>query len=228
MDALTQWILHAAASPWALLAVFVFTVVDSVFPPVPSESLAIGLAAAGIATGDPPVWVVALVAAAGAFVGDNIAYTAGRTIGLDRFAWMHKPWFARPMARASAELGNRISTAIIAGRFIPVGRIGINLVAGASGVPPRVFRPLAALACSVWAVYSVVLGSLAGGWFAGNPVWGIGLAIAIGIGLGLMLDTVITLYRRRRRRAASAASTPATPSQTSRQHSGEDRISTGE
>lgn len=228
MDSLAQWILNAAASPWALLAVFVFTVVDSVFPPVPSESLAIGLAAAGIATGNPPVWLVALVAAAGAFVGDNLAYMAGRTIGLDRFSWMRKPWFAKPMARASAELGNRISTAILAGRFIPVGRIGINLVAGASGVPPRVFRPLAALACSVWAVYSVVLGSLAGGWFAGNPVLGVGLAIGIGICLGMMLDTAITLYRRWRRGDPSGQAGAESTKQARSQHSDDDRISAGD
>lgn len=198
MDVLTNWILDAAASPWSLLAVFAFTVVDSLFPPVPSESLAIGLAAIGIATGTPPVWMVAVVAAAGAFVGDNIAYHVGRAIGADRFRWMHRPWFAKPMRKAAAALDRRVSTAILAGRFIPVGRIGINLVAGASGVPGRVFRPLAALASIIWSIYSVVLGAVAGAWFTRNPVLGVVLAVGVGIALGLLLDRVILLYRRRR------------------------------
>lgn len=208
VDAFTDWILNAASSPWALLAVFILTVVDSVFPPVPSESLAIGLAAIGIATGKPPVWLVALVAAGGAFVGDNIAYLVGRKIGLSRFRWMRKPWFARPMAHAAAALERRVSTAILAGRFIPVGRIGINLVAGASGVSPRMFRRLAALACSIWAIYSVVLGSVAGGWFDDNPMLGTLLAVGLGITLGIVLDLLIALYRRHRRRRAPASATP--------------------
>lgn len=206
MDVLTDWVLDAAGTPWALLAVFAFTVVDSLFPPVPSESLAIGLAAIGIATGAPPVWMVAVVAAAGAFVGDNLAYQVGRWIGADRFRWMHRSWFAKPMRKAAAALDRRVSTAILAGRFIPVGRIGINLVAGISGVPGRVFRPLAALASVIWAVYSVVLGAVAGAWFARNPILGVVLAIGVGLAFGLLLDRAILLYRRRRGRSSFTGS----------------------
>src|SRR5215207_4035306 len=61
---------------WTYPFIFAFALLDSIVPLVPSETAVI---AAGVAAavGDLNVVVVILVAAAGAFCGDNLAYEIG-------------------------------------------------------------------------------------------------------------------------------------------------------
>lgn len=203
MEFLDQLVLDASGSPWILLAVLAFTIIDGFFPPIPSESVVVGLAAISISTGQPSMLLLALAAALGAMVGDNIAYEIGRRIarserGFSRFSWTRKPWFIKATARASAELQRRVSTAVLAGRFIPGGRVAVNVTAGASGVPPTVFRPLTVLSGICWATYSIVIGTIAGAWVREHPVLGALLAVGLGIVLGVVIDTVLSLIRRRR------------------------------
>jgi membrane-associated protein len=203
VDLLNQLILDASSSPWILLVVLVFTIIDGFFPPLPSESIVVGLAAISITTGQPSLILLGLVAALGAIVGDNIAYGIGRRIarsehGLSRFGWMRRPWFTKAMAHASAALQRRVSSAVLAGRFIPGGRVAVNVMAGVSGVPPRVFRPLTVLSGLCWAAYSIIIGTVAGSWVSEHPVLGAGVAIVLGIVIGVIIDAVMSLVRRRR------------------------------
>lgn len=203
MEAFTEFILAAAGSPWVLLVVLLCTIIDSVIPPVPSESLIVGLAAISVTTGEPSLWLLGAVAVTGAVIGDNIAYEIGRRVGTQRFAWMRRPAVVRAMDWAGAALERRVSSAMLAGRFVPVGRIAINMTAGATGIPRRVFRPLSVLAGGTWALYSVAIGSVAGNWVSDNPLLGAVIAIAIGVVVGFVIDAVMTRLRRRREVATS-------------------------
>ena len=53
MQAINDFILAAAGQPWVLLLVFACCVIDGFFPPIPSESVVVGLAAVA-ATADVP------------------------------------------------------------------------------------------------------------------------------------------------------------------------------
>jgi membrane protein DedA with SNARE-associated domain len=207
MDPISQFILAAAGSPLVLPAVLLLTVADGICPVVPSESVVIGLAAIGISTGQPALLLLGLVAAVGAFIGDNLTYEIGRRIGLDRFRWMRRPWFTKIMGKASAALERRVSSAVLAGRFIPGGRVAVSLVAGASGVPRKVFRPLTVLSSISWAGYSLVLGTIAGAWVGAHPLLGALLAVGLGILIGWLIDTALAV--RRRLVSARAARTSA-------------------
>ena len=71
------WLEHFSSSPWFYLIIFTIAVADSVLPIVPSETLVIvGGVSAG--TGELSIAIVILVAAAGAFIGDNMSYLIGR------------------------------------------------------------------------------------------------------------------------------------------------------
>lgn len=70
-----NWILALAASPVVYLGMYLLATIDGFFPPIPSESLAIALAALSVSSGQPNLALIILVAAAGAFTGDQIAYT---------------------------------------------------------------------------------------------------------------------------------------------------------
>lgn len=211
MDALGQLVLQASGSPWVLLLVFLFVVIDGIFPPLPSESVVIALAAISVSTGHPPMLLLALAAGLGAFIGDNLTYEIGRKLGLDRFAWMRRPWFVRIMGRAAAALDHRVSSAVLAARFVPGGRVGVNLVAGASGIPRSVFRPLTVLSSVCWTVYTLMIGAVAGSWVGDHPVMGALIATGLGLLVGFLIDTALGIVRRRRRVPAARPVTEEQP-----------------
>ena len=207
MDALAHFILAAAGSPWVLLATAALVIIDGIIPLVPSESIVIGLAAIGVGTGHPALLLLGLVAATSAWVGDNLAYEIGRAIGITRFGWMRKPWFANAMTKAAVALDRRVSSAVLAGRFVPGGRVAVSLVAGATRIPRRVYRPLTVASSSLWAAYSLLIGTIGGAWVAAHPILGVAMSIGIGIAVGALLDQLLTVIRRRR--AGTLASRPA-------------------
>src|SRR5215218_2883831 len=68
------------ASPLTYLAVLGACALDAILPIVPSEAVVI--AASILATsGELSIWVIALAAAAGGFLGDTGSYVLGRTAG---------------------------------------------------------------------------------------------------------------------------------------------------
>ena len=209
MEFLTEIVLSLVQSPWVYLAIFVVCLVDGFFPPVPSETIVIAAAAAGAATGNWAMLVGAvLAAAAGAFLGDNIAFTIGRTAGLERWRWMRRDSVRRATEWAREGLARRATVLILTARYIPVGRVAVNVTAGAIGLSRQRFLSLSALAGVSWAVYSVAIGLLAGQWLSGNPLLAALLGIAIALTLGVVIDrvsTAVTARRTRRDQEADAA-----------------------
>ena len=89
------------------------------------------------------------------------------------------------LERASGTLERRGALVVLTARYVPLGRVAVNLTAGATGFPPRRFLGLAALAAATWAVWSVAVGALAGHWLHGNPLLGSAAGIALALVLGL-------------------------------------------
>lgn len=198
IDAVNSFIEANAATPWALVVLFVLTVVDSTLPPLPSESVLIALAAFGASTGSPVLIVLAAVAALGAWSGDNLAYTLARHSPLRRLRDTRRPRLRSAFGFAAHELDRRGGLFILVGRYIPVGRVAVNLTAGASQFPRRRFLGLTALAGITWAVYSVGIGALAGAWLEDNPLLGAAAGVVVAVLIGAVIDRVL------RRRAASS------------------------
>lgn len=146
MDMLSDFLLTTVNSPWVYLVVFVIVVVDGFFPPVPSESIVVVAAAIGVSTGAPNPIVIVVLAALGAAVGDNIAYWLGRTIGTERFHWMRHRRALTAFAWARRGLHRRATTMLLIARYIPIGRIAVNMTAGAIRFSYRRFWPLTVLA----------------------------------------------------------------------------------
>lgn len=170
MEFLTDVILSLVQSPWVYAAIFAVCVIDGFFPPIPSETIVIAAAAAGAATGDSAMLVGSVVAAAaGAIVGDNLAFMIGRRLGLDRGRWMRRDSARRAIEWAREGLARRATVLILTARYIPVGRVAVNVTAGATGLPHRSFVRLSALGGLSWAVYSVAIGLFAGSWPVGQP-----------------------------------------------------------
>ena len=202
VDVISDLVLQAVASPWLYLAMFAVAVIDGFFPPVPSETVLVASAAVAASTGRPDLVALGLVAAAGAAVGDNIAFAIGRRTGSARFAWMRRPRVAGALARAGAALDRRGAGLILGARFIPVGRVAVNLSAGALAYPWRRFALLSVAAGLCWAAYSIAIGLLAGAWLKDQPLLSAALGIVLAVGIGLLVDRLLAV--RARRVAASA------------------------
>ncbi len=201
-----------AASPWVPLVVLLVCVLDGFFPPVPSETTVVAALAATVATGDPlQVSVIAVAAASGAVAGDSIAYGLGRRIGLARFAWMRRPAVRRVADWTRARVHRSPAVLILAGRYVPVGRVAVNATAGASRLAYRRFLPLSSVAAIAWALVCLAVATVSATWF-GDPLWASLAAVAVMLVLGVVLDAI----GRRRLSPAAPARRPAPPLTTGR------------
>lgn len=197
MDLITDLVLQAVSSPWLYLVMLVVAIVDGFFPPVPSETVLVAAAAVAASTGRPDLVILGVAAATGAAVGDNVAFAIGRRTGTTRFAWMRRPRVAGAFAWAGSALDRRGAGLILGARFIPVGRVAVNLSAGALGYPWRRFAVLSVAAGLCWAAYSIAIGLLAGAWLKDQPLLSAVLGIVLALAIGLVVDRVIALRARR-------------------------------
>ncbi len=187
-----QWTLEMAGSPWVYAVLYVFATVDGFFPPVPSESVVIALTSLSVSTGAPLLWPVVLVAALGAFTGDQIAYQIGRRVRIRELRWFRGRRGQAVLDWAERALATRGAAFIIAARYIPVGRVAVNMTAGALGFRRRRFVLLTGIAAVTWALYSTAIGVGAGHVLGhDNPVLGVVVGVVGGMVIGLVVDWVL-------------------------------------
>jgi membrane-associated protein len=192
--------LVANASGWAYLILLLFAYLDAIIPIVPSEASVI---TAGVvaSSGDLSLPVVVVIAATGAFLGDNTGYLLGRRYGAritERFFSGQKAtgrvqWAERQIRERGAQL-------ILVGRFIPGGRTLVALTAGTAQYVWRRFAALDAAAATAWAVYAALLGYFGGRAFEEQPWKGLLLAFGLALTVTALTEVVRTVRRRRRHR----------------------------
>ena len=151
-------VIAASASLWAYFWIFIVSMIDGFFPVVPSETIVITMATIGWKEGAPWLPAVWLAAAAGAWCGDQIAYILGSKIDIRSLRIFRGPRGQRTLDWAEHALKTRGAAFIIAARFIPFGRLAVNLSAGALGYNRRRFMVVDAIAVSIWATYRRLAG----------------------------------------------------------------------
>jgi len=195
------------SSDWSYAIIFLLALLDVLIPLVPSETSVI---TAGVVAGagELSLPLVVLVAAGGAFAGDNIAYFLGRYAG----GWIspkvfrgeqgpeRKAWAERQLAKRGGEL-------IITARFIPAGRTLVTLSAGGLEMPWRRFAFFDVIAGLTWALYASLLGYIGGKAFEHRP-W-VGLLLAFGIAFTVTGTIELVRWLRARRKRRLTQSTPS-------------------
>ena len=188
-DWLTQEVSHSVATYPALAFA---AGADVLFPLIPSETIVI-TASVLAAQGDLLIWVIVPVVALGAFVGDNLCYLLGRSIGdpvADRLFEGEKGQ-AR-LQWAEEALRRRGSILIGVGRFIPGGRTATTFAAGTLEMPYRQFVVADAVAASLWAIYVSMLGYLGGETF-NESLW---LPLASSFAAAMAVGGGFEIWRR--------------------------------
>ena len=174
MEFINEAILHAAGQWWIYPILTIFCFIDGFVPILPSETLIVALGALSVTSGQPNMWWVMAAAALGAIAGDNMAYLLGRHVGVERFRWMRKPKVHRALNWARYELDKRGAMLIFTARYIPVGRVAVNWIAGTTAYPRRRFVILDIFASVTWVAYSAGVGIIAGNWVHEHPLLGVG------------------------------------------------------
>jgi membrane protein DedA with SNARE-associated domain len=186
------WVLSLSTSPWIYVAILAVSIVDAFFPIVPSESTVIAASTTAAATGSPLLAGVWIAAAVGAWCGDQTGRFIGTKINVRRWAFFRRPRVLKTLLWAEHGLEKRGTSLIIAARFIPMGRIAVNLTAGALGYPAKRFMVVTAIAASIWASWGVALGTVAGSLFHDNLLVAVVAGVAGGIILGYLVDVILS------------------------------------
>ncbi len=195
-----DWLKDFSSSPWFYLIIFAIAVLDSVLPIVPSETLVI---IGGVSAGLGNLWIplVIMVAAAGAFIGDNMSYLIGR----EASDWVTRRQTrtdkgAARMAKIVEQVHERGGLLLITARFIPGGRTALTLSCGVTKQPRRWFIGWAAAAAVIWGNYAALLGFIGGKSFEDNHTLAFIIAFVSAFSITLVIELVRWLLKRARYR----------------------------
>jgi membrane-associated protein len=192
LTGLEDAILSLTSSVWIYPSVWAVSVIDGIFPPVPSESIVIAAATTWEVTGKPTLAFIWLAAALGAWCGDQLAYSIGKAIPVRRVPGMRGPRGLATLDWAERALEHRGTAFIIAARFIPIGRVAVNLTAGALRFPRRRFMAIDAFGAAMWGTYSIGLGIFAGSVLQDNLLLSIAIGVAGGVVVGYLVDLILS------------------------------------
>ncbi|WP_329151731.1 DedA family protein [Streptomyces sp. NBC_01456] len=193
LDQLTEPLQGMLGSPWLWLIILLVSGLDALLPFMPSETTVV-LVAVLIGPDLPLLALLAGVAAAGALAGDCLGYAVGRRAGPRALARLLRGARGRTRhARARAMVERHAALLVIAGRFVPGGRVVATLSTGSVGFPLRRFVLLDAVGAGLWALCSAALGGFGGTALTDSPA--AGMLLASGAGL-LVAGCVGGLHRR--------------------------------
>ncbi|NDL56403.1 DedA family protein [Phytoactinopolyspora mesophila] len=199
-DAILEIAQNAMSSPWIYVVILLFAAIDSVLPLVPAETLVI---TAGVfaASGAPSLWLLILVAATGAYIGDHMAYGIGRYAGR-RLYNRSKPGskMRSGFGWAEQQLQERGGLILVVCRQIPGGRTAVTLTAGTVHYPLRKFSFFEIFAALSWGMYAGLIGYFGGITFGEEPLKGLAVGFSIAIGITAIVELTRFLINRRRRR----------------------------
>jgi len=196
LDSMFETLTDVSSSPWFYLIIFSVALLDSVVPIVPSESMVIvGGVAAGL--GDLFIPLVIVIAAAGAFLGDNMSYLIGRRASafIDR-RYRRTEKGAKRLDWAHSQIEERGGPLLITARFIPGGRTLLTLTCGVTHQDQRWFTKWVGIAALIWASYASLLGFIGGKTFEDNHA----MAFGVAFGMALAATGLIELVRHFRKR----------------------------
>jgi membrane protein DedA with SNARE-associated domain len=174
---------------------------ESMGVPSPGET-ALVLAAVLASQGKLQIWLVIVIAAASAIVGDNIGYWLGRTLGL-RVLEAPGPLHAhrvRAVAMGRRFFDKHGGKAVFLGRWIALIRVATAWLAGIDEMRFIEFFLWNALGGITWAITYGLVGYY-GGHAAAHVLSQIGIYGAIALGVAVVLGFGYLKWRQHRRQA---------------------------
>lgn len=181
LDRLAEPLQGMLGSPWLWVVVLLVSGLDALLPFMPSETTVV-LVAVLIGPDPPLLALLAVVAAAGALAGDCLGYAVGRFAGPRATGRLLRGARGRTRhAQAGAMVERHAATLVIAGRFLPGGRVVAALCTGGVRFPLRRFVALDTVGAGLWALYGTALGGFGGAALTDSPAKALLLASGAGV-----------------------------------------------
>lgn len=189
VDALGEW------------GVGLFTLAETVFPPIPSEVI---LPLAGFLTrqGTMNVALVLATSTLGAYLGALLLYWLGARLGLERsILWLSRlPLMEREDFEKAARWFSRHGrSAVFFGRLLPGVRSLISLPAGAERMHLGTFTAFTVAGSGIWNALLIGLGALLGEQYRLIDEYSRFLNLAVYAALAAVVGSLIVRGVRRRR-----------------------------
>ena len=168
---------------------------------LPGDSLLFtaGLFVANGAIG-APLWVVCLVLVAAAFAGNVVGYYIGRAAGPAIFDKPRSRLFNPAHVQKTQEFFDRYGNrAIVLGRFVPIVRTFITVMAGVGRMEPKRYLTYSLIGGVLWAAGVTLLGFWLGQFAFVRTNIELMLILIVAVSV---LPIVVELVRARRGRAA--------------------------
>lgn len=196
--------LHHLLTAYGYGAVFVLVALESLGVPLPGETI---LILAGIYAGTThnlSIWIVFLVAACGAVIGDNIGFWIGNKGG---YRLLRRYGHYVRLDESKIKIGRYVferqgGKVVFFGRFVSVLRTYAAFLAGVNRMPWRRFLVYNAAGGIIWAAAFSF-----SSYFAGNAFKRISTSVDIGLGaaaLVLIVAAVIVVRRQAHKFTAQA------------------------
>ena len=192
--------LHAFG-PWVLVGIGIIIFIESgvLFPFLPGDSLLVTAALTAVPLGIQP-WHVLAVAIPAAIAGDQVGYWLGHKFGRRLFkddARILKTSHLDETERFFAKYGG---PSLIVGRFVPIVRTYVPLVAGTAKLPYPRFFAWNVTGAVLWVASMVAVGALLGG--IPFIVENIDMLMIAAILISVVPVAAAVLWKRLRRRSA--------------------------
>lgn len=188
------------SSPAAFVIVAVVCLTDGVIPLVPASAAVIGLGVIA-GSGDLRAYPLLGVAAAAAFVSDNISYWLGARFGATlRRALVRGPRSQQLWDWVDRKLQAEGMALVALARVLPGGPTPITLSAGSFRMPARRFRIATAASVVIWSAYALGVGMFGSAVLGDSPL----LALLAGSAAAGVVNLVLRMALWRRRTADPA------------------------
>lgn len=207
LDLSPQHLLDTFGLPGIALIVFAESgLLVGFFLPGDSLLFAAGAAAAGALASvnvSFNIWTLLPVVIAAAIIGDQVGYIIGRRVGTAIHDRPDSRFFKQAHLRRAADFFERHGPkALVLGRFVPIVRTFIPVLAGASGMRHRAFTTFNVVGGALWGASIPLLGY----WFGHSEFVQSHLELTIlAVVLISLLPMIVEVIRSRLRRPGSVA-----------------------
>jgi membrane-associated protein len=182
---------------WIYLVGALFVTASAMVPPVPSTTLFVALGSLSVHTDQLNPYLLAAAMLAGAVAGDAGTFFLVRRFNLaERKLFSGRHWQSG-FRKARTGLGRKGLPLVLTSRFVPMGRVTLNVAAAMIPQPGRRFLVHSALAGVLWSAYSVGIGAVSGAWPQLSTEFAVLLAIAVSLVLGWLINQAISWWEGR-------------------------------
>jgi membrane-associated protein len=177
--------------------VFVFVAADAVIPIFPGETT-LNAASTFAANGDLQLWLVIVLGALAAIVGDSSLYWIARTSSARITPQLERARKSTRVAAALDFLDRGAPVLLVFGRYVPGLRFVINATMGMNRYPYGKYLPWSALGGLLWSTYTCLLAYKVGASLDNYPLASVYIS---GLITTVLMAAIFLFVRRRDRRS---------------------------